>query len=519
MNLYRNKIISKYILLTGICLLFLFNDFVVAQSDTLIFQKISYKARNKVLHKVLDEISIQTGLEFSYNSDLIPINSIVKVNAENISLKELLCSIIEDSTLSYNIVDKQIIITRKNTLSKLSLTHNVSRENEYFDIAGKVFDNTSKEVMAYANIAVLGKSIGTVTNEQGEYTLKIPDKLLFDTLVISYIGYKNIYIAINQLSENKNNFYLTPDSYFIDEVVIRGYNANEILKEAIKRINKNYYTDPYQITAFYREWVKKESDLAAITEAVIEVYKSPYLGPFSDQVRLLKSRKNEYYAKNDTLALKLKGGLYASLYLDIIKNPSVFLQAEYLSYYNYYVEEILPYNDKLVYVISFKPNAYIEDFAFEGKILIDTEKLTIIALEFNVTPETINKTGHELVVKKAVRTQVKAISAKYIINYREIGDKSFLNFAKGELEFKVKYRRKLFAKNFKTIFEFASNTIDTLQVERFKRAETIPTQNVFIDEDFNYDHLFWDDYNYISPDKSLQDAIIEIQRKIGQLDH
>ena len=302
MNLYRNKIISKYILLTGICLLFLFNDFVVAQSDTLIFQKISYKARNKVLHKVLDEISIQTGLEFSYNSDLIPINSIVKVNAENISLKELLCSIIEDSTLSYNIVDKQIIITRKNTLSKLSLTHNVSRENEYFDIAGKVFDNTSKEVMAYANIAVLGKSIGTVTNEQGEYTLKIPDKLLFDTLVISYIGYKNIYIAINQLSENKNNFYLTPDSYFIDEVVIRGYNANEILKEAIKRINKNYYTDPYQITAFYREWVKKESDLAAITEAVIEVYKSPYLGPFSDQVRLLKSRKNEYYAKNDTLA-------------------------------------------------------------------------------------------------------------------------------------------------------------------------------------------------------------------------
>ena len=211
--------------------------------------------------------------------------------------------------------------------------------------------------------------------------------------------------------------------------------------------------------------------------------------------------------------------MYASLYLDIIKNPSVFLQAEYLSYYNYYVEEILPYNDKLVYVISFKPNAYIEDFAFEGKILIDTEKLTIIALEFNVTPETINKTGHELVVKKAVRTQVKAISAKYIINYREIGDKSFLNFAKGELEFKVKYRRKLFAKNFKTIFEFASNTIDTLQVERFKRAETIPTQNVFIDEDFNYDHLFWDDYNYISPDKSLQDAIIEIQRKIGQLDH
>jgi len=519
MKLYQNKIISKYILLTGMCLLFLFNHYVVAQSDTLLFQKISYKAKNKALHKALDEISIQTGLEFSYNSDIIPINTIIKVSAENISLKELLCIIIEDTTLNFTVVDKQIVITRKNTISKLSLTHNLRGENDYFDISGKVFDNASKEAMAYANIAVLGRSIGTVSNEQGGYTLKISDYLLFDTLVVSYIGYKNIYIAINQLSENENYFFLTPDSYTIDEVIIKGYDAEGILRQSLSKIKENYYTDPYQITAFYRELVKKESELAAISEAVIEVYKSPYMGAFSDQVRLLKSRKNEYYVKSDTLALKLKGGLYASLYLDIIKNPTIFLQQDYLRYYDYYVEEILPYNDRLVYIMTFKPIVNVEDYSFEGKILIDTEKLSIVSVEFNVTPETINKTGHDLVVKKAFRTQVKAISAKYYINYREIGNKSFLNFAKGELEFKVKYRRKLFAKDFKAIFEFASNTIDTAQVERYKRAETIPTQNIFIDEDFNYDHLFWDDYNYISPDKSLQDAIIEIQRKIGQLEH
>ena len=92
-----------------------------------------------------------------------------------------------------------------------------------------------------------------------------------------------------------------------------------------------------------------------------------------------------------------------------------------------------------------------------------------------------------------------------------------MNLTRGELEFKINYRRKLFSQNFKTIFEFATNNIETKDVERFDRVETISTHKVFIDENFQYDHQFWGDYNYISPDETIEEALIRIQKKIEEL--
>jgi len=247
---------------------------------------------------------------------------------------------------------------------------------------------------------------------------------------------------------------------------------------------------------------------------VMNVYKSPYLGSYSDQVKLLKGRKNEYYTKADTIALKLKGGLFASLFLDLIKNPTYFVQEEFFHLYDYSVSEVINYNDKPVYVIDFKPSTYIAENSFQGKIYIDTDCLSFVAVEFNLTQDALYKIGRDFVVKKAFRTQVKPESVKYTVNYRKINDKYFFNFAKGELMFKVKFRKKLFYTNFNTVFEFASNNIDTVNVERFKRNQTISSNKVFIDENYDYDHQFWGEYNYISPEKSLQDALIEIQKTV-----
>ena len=122
-----------------------------------------------------------------------------------------------------------------------------------------------------------------------------------------------------------------------------------------------------------------------------------------------------------------------------------------------------------------------------------------------------------MVVKKTFNTRVKPVAVKYLVNFRKINNKYFLSFVKGELVFKVKYRRKLFSTDFKTVFEFASNVVDTVNVERFKRNEVISKHKIFIDENYDYDYQFWGEYNYISPEKSLQESLIEIQKKIDKL--
>ncbi|MEN8123265.1 MAG: hypothetical protein ABFS35_23210, partial [Bacteroidota bacterium] len=216
-------------------------------------------------------------------------------------------------------------------------------------------------------------------------------------------------------------------------------------------------------------------------------------------------------------ALKLQGGLYASLYLDVIKNPTYFLNYEHFNSFEYKITKIVNFNNNSAYVIRFKPRDYIDENLFEGNIYINTDNLAIVAVEFNVTQEAIGRIAGSLVVKKALRTSVKPISVNYLINYRKINNKYFMNLARGKLIFKVKYRKKLFATDFKTVFEFAVNDVDTTEIKRFDRIETISAHDVFIDENFQYDNEFWGDYNYISPDETLEEALTRIQKKLGTL--
>lgn len=498
-------------------LLFLFNGNLFSQETSVLDSVVSYKVKNKKLDLVLSEIGGLIGYEFSYNPDLLATNNIIKARYENIQIRNLLINIINDSTLTFKLVDKQVVITKRNHLSKLMFANINGEIISYIKLEGKILDKDSKQSLSFANISIKEKSIGTISNEQGDFNLSISKGFISDTLVFSYIGYKNTYIPIQQLSLNHNLIYLTPDNYKIKEVVVRAYDAKEILLEAKEKIKDNYHTDPYQITAFYREMVMKNTNLVAITEAVMSVYKSPYLGTFSDQVKLLKGRKNEYYSPSDTIALKLRGGLHASLFLDLIKNPTYFFREEFFHLYDYSIDKIMTYNDKSVYVIDFKPVRYIDQDSFQGKIFIDIDCLSVVAVEFNLTQDALYKIGKDFVVKKAFRTVVKPTSVKYTVNYRKINDKYFFNFAKGELAFKVKFRKKLFSNNFNTVFEFASNNIDTVNVERFKRKQVLSSNKVFIDENYDYDHQFWGEYNYISPEKSLQDALIEIQKKVDSV--
>ncbi|MDA3952687.1 MAG: carboxypeptidase-like regulatory domain-containing protein [Bacteroidales bacterium] len=506
------------ILLIGV-MVFIFKPLqLFSQSNSILDSIITYKARNVSLYQGLNEIGDIVGYEFSYNADLIISRDQIKANYEKIPLRDLLSKFLNDTCLTYYVSDKQIVIRKRNLLSTLSILFLTSNPGELLQINGIIYKRESGESLPFANISLLGKSVGTVSNDNGKFNLKISINNILDTLVISYIGYKNSNIPVNQLSLNENKIYLEKDNYQIKEVIIRTHNATAILESSLDKIKDNYYTDPYYITSFYRETVTNNNDLVAITESILKVYKSPYLGRFSDQIKLEKSRKKEFYTKEDTFSLKLKGGLYASLSLDLIKNPTYFLNSNYFNSFNYILSKIVYFNNTSAYVIKFKPKYFLEENSLEGNIYVNTDNLAIVAVEFNITSEAIEKLGSSLVIQKAFRTKVNPITVKYLISYRKVNNKYYMNLARGELIFKVKHKRKLFAADFKTVFEFAVNDIDTNDVKRFDRVETISSNDVFIDENFQYDKMFWGDYNYISPNETLGQALIRIKKKLKSIE-
>ncbi|HAN19828.1 MAG: hypothetical protein A2X13_12665 [Bacteroidetes bacterium GWC2_33_15] len=514
------KILKYSILIKFTLSVILFNCciFPVFSQSSVLNKKLSVKSKNHSLYTVLNTISSQIGYEFSYNADLILANRNVKIDADSSELHQILDILLNDTSLTYNIIDKQIVIHKKNSLSKISTISQNQTQQSIIHIRGKILDKETFSRLPFANISINGKSLGTISNEEGEFSFKIPVTLIDENIVFSYIGYKNSVFPLKDLTLSNNIIYLEKDFLSIQEVIIRSNNPELLIKNAMEKIKDNYYTQPFLMTSFYREFVIKNKQYMSVMESVLSVYKSPYGGYYSDQIKMIKSRKNLNYSESDTFLLKLKGGLYASLYLDIIKNPTNFLLEEYFNSYSYVLSDIVKYDNSTAYVIEFKPKYFLEDKSFCGRLYIDTENLAIKYADFYIGSDAIEKLAQELVLKKSMKTKVKPESVHYWVSFRQIKGNHFLNLVRGELEFKVKKRNQIFSTSFKTTFEFAVNDIDTVNVDRFKRNETIETNTIFIDKNFEYDYSFWGDYNYISPDETLEEALIRISKKLQQLE-
>ncbi|NJK83731.1 MAG: carboxypeptidase-like regulatory domain-containing protein [Saprospiraceae bacterium] len=61
-------------------------------------------------------------------------------------------------------------------------------------VTGKILDQLTKETLIGANIVLKGTTQGTVTDQNGQFELKIPHQQ--DTLLISYTGYQNYQIIV-----------------------------------------------------------------------------------------------------------------------------------------------------------------------------------------------------------------------------------------------------------------------------------------------------------------------------------
>ncbi len=192
---------------------------------------------------------------------------------------------------------------------------------------GKVLDRSTNSVLPFATVEVDGSNIATVTNIDGEFIVKIPKETNASSLKISYIGFSNKYVPLKEFEMGKSlTIELNPSTLHLQAVTIRPQNAEDLIRQILNNIGKNYSIDPIMMKAFYRETIKNRHNYVAISEAVLDIYKSSYKNEFDyDQVKIDKGRKSGDVEKMDTVLFKLQGGPAITLMLDIVKNPYILL--------------------------------------------------------------------------------------------------------------------------------------------------------------------------------------------------
>ncbi|EJW93643.1 hypothetical protein, secreted, partial [gut metagenome] len=72
----------------------------------------------------------------------------------------------------------------------------VDRDSSFVTISGVVKDRQTRKRLEYVNISVPGTNVGTVTNNDGEFTIKVANRLRARQVEVSHVGYLNSLIPL-----------------------------------------------------------------------------------------------------------------------------------------------------------------------------------------------------------------------------------------------------------------------------------------------------------------------------------
>lgn len=202
--------------------------------------------------------------------------------------------------------NSQISNNSSDTIQNIKLKH---------ELKGLVLNLDNKNALPYANIYVLHKNQGVITNELGNFVMDISDLETTDTLRFQYIGYKTRNITLGEL-DNNLIIYLQEDIINLSETLIFGTppNAESIVKKVLKNKDLNYTrTTTTKDQTFIRERYVTDFD-----EIKFDMKKSNFEQLDDDLLKLAEQKipkystsytdflGNLYFAKDQTDSITIK---------------------------------------------------------------------------------------------------------------------------------------------------------------------------------------------------------------------
>jgi hypothetical protein len=498
--------------ITAIFLCFFLWIVSMKAQDSLLYQRITIPPTRCSLDDALKIIAQKSGLSFSYNSDLLDKKKEILLEAANLSLFDLLNTLFTDPSLSYSVIGRHLVIYRPyraQAINPESRTDSVY----FFLINGKVMDSETRMPIGFSTVYLVGKTTGTISNEEGEFQLKLSYEDLPEILSISCMGYKNFSAPVSQLVNTTNAYFLETDIVPIQEVIIRRLSPVLLLETATTKIRENYPREPAVLTSFYRETVQRGSQYTMVSEAILHHFKAGYQNLIPDRVKIIKGRKNESINPSDSVLLKLKAGLNTMILLDVVKNIPDFLTGKQSGYYHYKLTDIVVEDGRDHYAIEFSPRADSPDeVIYSGRIIIDIQDMAFKWIEFHVSPELLVRATDQFIIRKPSNMIVKALKANYKVAFRKTGNNYYLHLIQCETGFRIRQRKQLSGSNYFTRLEMVVLDMDTVNVSRFTQRESAKALEFFTDQIGEYDESFWGEYNFIAPDESLENALSRLRK-------
>ena len=182
--------------------------------------QISLNLSNKTLKDVFKEIERNSEFVIFYYEGVIDANKRVEINVKKQTVDKILDELFEGTDNAYNIVDKQIYITKKNGKAEKTILASAITQQQK-KITGKVIDEMGEALPGVA-IQVKGTPRGVTTDIDGTFSIDVSSN---DILIFSYLGMQDQEVTVG----NDKMLFITlkEKTGELEEVVVTAFGVGQ----------------------------------------------------------------------------------------------------------------------------------------------------------------------------------------------------------------------------------------------------------------------------------------------------
>jgi len=285
------------------------------------------------------------------------------------------------------------------------------------EITGLVKDNKTREAIPFANIWIRGTTMGTMSDVDGKFTLRLSKK---DTLCISTVGYYRKEIPAKNITENPLTVYLTEEVMQLGEVTVKPEipRAKVLLKKIqqrkkINRVNIEKINDykTFAQTTVYLALDSTSKTTRRIFHNLDEVtmkldgqslcFSPIYLAEQGEKVS--NGKDSLVYTRKDGIFPKLNQTIESLILLNVVIDMDFYKDQIYILgrgitsplsnsaslHYNFYLNDSTYIGDRKYFNFSFSPKnkynpLFTGRFTVEDSTFALTDMLAYVQKEANI---------------------------------------------------------------------------------------------------------------------------------------
>lgn len=391
-------------------------------------------------------------------------------------------------------------------------------------VTGIVLDTKTKKPIAFASVYLQQSNIGTITNEGGKFSLPLPKEATNDTLFISFLGYEQAKIPIKDKVNKPLKIKLKTATIELSEVLVRPLSPTEYIKKAIQQIKKNYPSQPFATTGYYREKFRENKQAIQYGEAIFKSYYPNYQDTTASQHQILLHRepealhrmefmkdkmakknakaqkkaakKGKAYTNRDAITV-LYSGPENSLKSDIIRYKEAFLDSTKFKKYKFSFGKPTTYQGKEMITIHFKSKRVVNHLRQKGTLYIEPTSYALALVEYS-GDFVIPALARPVLLVMGLKTHQPTFHKKLQYQYRngKWYPATFHMTGKGGLT-----KRHLFTKNEYSFFMmeqlFTINQLNTNTPKALDKKKVYDKEKAMQEQIYNDEGISWEEVTIV----------------------